>query len=246
MNPTLAPRAAPAPRHTAIRHTLTLLALLAGPAQAGMPAWAAEPVRSIPIHVHPHYDSRSAPPMVAVWPKIDALLASPRREDILAARDAVQATPDFVSPQTLMVLAVRLYDVGLRDDAVVWFYAAKDRFSLAEAVLAPGVLAMAKESVVNFSLLAGPIFNGYAFCDLARQRQLRDQSLEWVVAHPYLSVFAPGIAARPGDRKALYAKALESMRARLAAERADIDSPAFMARFRQARADNEADAKYCW
>ena len=29
---------------------------------------------------------------------------------------------------TMMVLAIRLYDVGLRDDAVFWFYAAKDRY----------------------------------------------------------------------------------------------------------------------
>jgi hypothetical protein len=33
---------------------------------------------------------------------------------------------------TMMVLAIRLYDAGLRDDAVFWFYVAKDRLAWIE------------------------------------------------------------------------------------------------------------------
>jgi hypothetical protein len=40
----------------------------------------------------------------------------------------IVAKPQVVTPMTMMVLAIRLYDVGLRDDAVFWFYASKDRF----------------------------------------------------------------------------------------------------------------------
>ena len=36
---------------------------------------------------------------------------------------------------TMMVLAIRLYDVGLRDDAVFWFYVAKDRTIVLSDVL---------------------------------------------------------------------------------------------------------------
>ena len=47
-------------------------------------------------------------------------LASNKRSDILAARDRILADPKVVTPMTMMVLAIRLYDVGLRDDAVFW------------------------------------------------------------------------------------------------------------------------------
>ena len=36
---------------------------------------------------------------------------------------------------TMMVLAIRLYDVGLRDDAVFWFYVARARYITLEDVL---------------------------------------------------------------------------------------------------------------
>ena len=36
---------------------------------------------------------------------------------------------------TMMVLSIRLYDVGLRDDAVFWFYVAKDRYIVLSEVL---------------------------------------------------------------------------------------------------------------
>lgn len=35
----------------------------------------------------------------------------------------------------MMVLAIRLYDVGLRDEAVFWFYAAKERYIVMSEVL---------------------------------------------------------------------------------------------------------------
>ena len=37
----------------------------------------------------------------------------------------IVAKPQVVTPMTMMVLAIRLYDVGLRDDAVFWFYASR-------------------------------------------------------------------------------------------------------------------------
>ena len=91
-------------------------------------AWAAEPVRQVGIYVEPFYRSAETPggaPQVAVGKQYNALLVSNRREDILAARDLIEANPKLATPMTLMVLAIRCYDVGLRDDAVFWFYVAK-------------------------------------------------------------------------------------------------------------------------
>ena len=86
----------------------------------------------------PYYQSARSPeeaPRVAVARKYDAQLASTRAEDIAAVSDMVKAEPALITPVTLMVLAVRLYDVGMRDEAVFWFYVAKDRFiTLAEVL----------------------------------------------------------------------------------------------------------------
>jgi hypothetical protein len=80
-------------------------------------AVAVEPVRYIGIYVEPFCRSAPTPdwqPQVAVGKQYNGLLASNKRADILAARDLIAANPKLVTPMTLMVLAVRFYDVGLR------------------------------------------------------------------------------------------------------------------------------------
>ena len=124
-------------------------------------AWAAEPVRHVPIYVEPFYRSAPTPdgqPQVGVGKQYNALLASNKREDILAARDLIVVAPKLVTPMTLMVLAVRFYDVGLRDDAVFWFYVAKDRYIVMSEVLdvKTQLLAQADDAVRAFATLAGP------------------------------------------------------------------------------------------
>jgi len=135
---------------------------------------AAEPVRRVGIEVQPFYQAAREPggqPQVGVGTQYNDLLASNRREDILAARDLIAGKPGTVTPMTLMVLAIRFYDVGLRDDAVFWFYAAKDRYIVFSDVadVKASVLQQADDAMRAFATLAGPIINGYAFCDLAKQ-----------------------------------------------------------------------------
>ena len=132
-------------------------------------------------YVEPFYRSAATPegrPQVAVGKQYNDLLASNRREDILAARDLIEAKPKLVTPMTMMVLAIRLYDAGLRDDAVFWFYVAKDRYIVMSEVLnvKTQLLAQADDAVRSFATLAGPVINGYAFCDFAKQRTGTRQS----------------------------------------------------------------------
>src|SRR3979409_40191 len=80
---------------------------------------APEPVRRIPVSVQPYYGLAPTPeqrPGVEVGRRFDDALASPQRSEIAAARDTIEADPGTVTPMTMMVLAIRLYDVGLRDD----------------------------------------------------------------------------------------------------------------------------------
>src|SRR5262245_16931917 len=168
---------------------------------------AAEPVRHIGIHVQPYYEAAreaGGTPRVAVGASFEAL-ASRRREDILAVRDRIVADPKLVTPMTLMVLAIRLYDVGLRDDAVFWFYAAKDRYLTLEHVIdvIPGGLASVAVAVRDFTTLAGPFINGYAFCDVKNQQAIRAKALEWVEKTPYEAIYMERMTAKaPGDRRA--------------------------------------------
>ena len=149
-----------------------------------VPASAAEPVRQIGIYVTPFYEAARTPggrPQVSVGKQYNDLLSSNRREDILAARDLIVARPGVVTPMTMMVLAIRLYDVGLRDEAVFWFYIAKERYIVMSEVLnvKTQALAQADDAVRSFATLAGPVLNGYAFCDLAKQSSMRRRSRGW-------------------------------------------------------------------
>lgn len=214
-------------------------------------AAAQHQVRYIRIDVLPYYEAgptRQDRPRVAVFNGHDGKLASNRRDDVAAVRDAILAEPALATPMTLMVLAIRLYDVGLRDDAAFWFYAAKDRFATVAGVLDTSSAALAKveEATRNFALLAGPVINGYAFCDIARQKEQRRRALEWVAENPYQALFLEQIPARPGDRRANLERALAALRAQAKEEAAHLEAPGNAAKLAAARRADGADRKYCW
>jgi len=215
------------------------------------PSYAAEPVRHIGIYVQPFYESGRMPgerPRVAVGEQFNDLLSSNKREDILAVRDRILAAPSLVTPMTMMVLAIRLYDVGLRDDSVFWFYVAKDRYIVMSEVLdmkAPQ-LVLADEAVRNFATLAGPVINGYAFCDLASQKAQHAKAVAWVEANPYQTMFMASAPALPGNRADNAKRAIANARERAAKESAYFADPKNVETYYATRKRNEADVKFCW
>lgn len=214
-------------------------------------AFAAESVRRIDVYVTPFYEAARTPdgqPQVGVGKQFNDLLASNRREDILAARDLIAAKPDLVTPMTLMVLAIRFYDVGLRDDAVFWFYVAKDRTIVMSDVLdtRSQLLAQADAAVKAFATLAGPAINGYAFCDLAKQKEAHAKAVAWVEANPYQVMFMDRAPALPGDRADNHKRALAAAKERAAKERTYFEDAKNRAEFAATRQRNDTDSKYCW
>ena len=213
-------------------------------------AQAAEPVRHIGIYVQPYYEAAREPggtPRVAVGDSF-AGLASNRREDIVAIRDRIVADPKLVTPMTLMVLAIRLYDVGLRDDAVFWFYAAKDRYLTLDHVIdvRRGGLAQVEDAVRSFSTLAGPFINGYAFCSIANQQAIRAKALEWVEKNPYEAIFMDRLPAKgAGDRRAALQRAVANVKEMAGKERAYLGNPKNAAEMRDSRAKNGTEEKFC-
>ena len=217
----------------------------------GGAAAAGAPVKRVDIYVAPYYEAARDPsgtPMVAVHKVFDTLLASNRREDIAHVRDEISHNSAMVTPMTMMVLAIRLYDVGLRDDSALWFYAAKDRFVTLAGVsdLKSRELAPVEEAVKNFVVLAGPVINGYAFCDVAKQQALRQKALKWVVANPYKAMFLPQVPALPGDREQNLRRAVAAIETAAAKERDYLAKPANVAELKAKRKQNDADAMYCW
>lgn len=216
-----------------------------------VPSLAAEPVKHIGVYVTPYYEAARTPdaaPNVAVGATFSSLLASTRRDDILAARDKILADPKMITPMTMMVLSIRLYDIGMRDDSVFWFYAAKDRFlTLADVVdIKAGGLAQVEDAVKNFAVLAGPFVNGYAFCDIAKQGELRRKALAWIEQNPYGAIFLDRLPAKSRDRNAALARSLAVIKVNAEKERAHFANPKNVATFAAQRKTHQMDEKFCW
>lgn len=204
---------------------------------------------TIPVYVTPYYAAAHAGrrPQVAVGQAFDALLAEGGPDSLDKIADAIRARPDLVTPMTMMVLAIRYYDAGRRDDSVFWFYVAKDRYRSAARVIdfSDPRLADVQAAIRAFVELAGPYINGYAFCDIDKQKRLRAGAADWAVAHPYAAVFSTELPALPGDRS----ENLEKANARLLRDARDeaeaLRNPETRKMIADGRRQNDADAKYC-
>jgi hypothetical protein len=228
-------------------------AACAGAAATQAPSRDADtkPVKQIDIYVTPYYVSAKTldgHPSVAVATMFDTQLSSNKREDILAVRDAIQAQSKLITPMTLMVLAIRLYDVGLRDDAVFWFYVAKNRYlTMADVVdmKAPS-LAAVNGAMDAFHTLAGPFINSYAFCNLAKQLDAEVKSIAWTEQHPYEAVFMEKLPALPGDRAQNLQKSIQSLKGNVQKERQYFADPKTLEDFNKTRTENHVPEQYCW
>ena len=212
---------------------------------------AAGPVTSVDIYVQPYYQSSvsaNEPPRVAVSKDYDVLLSSSDPKNILAVAKAVASNSGLITPMTLMVLAIRLYDVGLRDESVFWFYVAKERLITASQVLdfnSP-LLSQARMATISFATLAGPTINGFAFCDTEKQSTIRLTAAQWVVDHPYEVVFMSRMPALPGDRAINLESANKKALADAAREVAALKDPQLLETLRVGRKASNAAEKFCW
>ena len=227
------------------------VALLSGLLLPALSAIAFEPVKHVGVYVQPYYEAaqtKDGKPRVAVGKQFNDLLSSNRREEIAMVQEMIQSQPELVTPMTLMVLAIRLYDVGLRDDSVFWFYVAKDRYgTLAEVLdMRSSALSQVEQATRDFAILAGPVINGYAFCNIKKQRELRLKALEWVEKHPYQALFMQQLPARPGDRAANLRLALDKLHSGARQESAYLEQADNVAKLKASRKENGTDEKYCW
>ena len=206
-------------------------------------------VRSVDIYVTPYYSANAGKAeFVKVYDKIDDLLKSGKVEDFKKAEKIVQDAPQMVSPITLFVLSARAYDLGLRDDAVFWFYNAKNR-----AILLRGVIDMEGEKFTDvvaaigaFMKLVGDVVNPYAFCDIKKQQDIADKALEWTKKNAYEAMFSPEFSSPHEDRKAALAKGIEKLESRNKKEKDYSLDKDNLAKFKAMRKQNGTDEKFCF
>ena len=101
-------------------------------------------------------------------------------------------------------------------------------------------------AIRSFATLAGPVVNGYAFCDLATQKELHAKAIDWVVANPYEVMFMARAPALPGDRAENAMRAVANAKERAAKESAYFDDAKTREAYYSTRKRNEADVKFCW
>ena len=114
----------------------------------------------IDIYVTPFYNST---PLQINIGKYSERLMSESPKQMLKLADEIKGCIDEVDAATLYVLAIRLYNLGKKDDAVYWFYNAqfRKRIFLHMAIgLSPSGAPAALDA---FQKLSGQWINGYAF-----------------------------------------------------------------------------------
>jgi hypothetical protein len=176
---------------------LAAILLLASFLPLAAPAMADDPGR-IAVYVTPFYNSTG--PVVNVG-KFSAGLASKNQDRFVATILAMRKEWPHLSFLELYAGAIRLYDLGYRNEATYWFYSAQyqgrlfallvDRRKMGGTGDRGFELYHAEES---FFTLAGPDINGYAFGNvdslvtIVRRVQRENQSL------PDIAAIYPGVA----------------------------------------------------
>lgn len=209
---------------------------------------AQEPVKHIDVFVVPYYRATESPygnPQVAVARAFDERLSSDDPARIKEVEAEIRAKPDFITPMTMMVLSIRLYDMGFRDEAVFWHYAAKDRMRTISEIVSGGI-AGAIVATRDFAATAGPTINGYAFCDLPKQGAIRQSAFEWVRDNPYQAIFSEQLPSRYADRAAALNNVVASIERSVHMEADFLSNPVNRERLEKARSENGAQKKYCW
>lgn len=158
----------------------------------------------IPVTVEPFYDANG--PKVAVGKFSDGLAAGDKKT-LLKTLAAMKAEWSELPAEAMYVAAIRLYDFGLKDDAVYWFYSAQYRASLVRGLLDPDrlnavgnpatALVQAHEA---FLKQAGPYINGYAFGDIEKLLRTIAEVQAEGVRLPALKQLYPNVSFVSEDR----------------------------------------------
>lgn len=155
----------------------------------------------IAVYVTPYYNS--AGPVIRIG-QYSAGLASHDENEVVATVRRMKEHWNALRFYELYVGAIRLYDLGYRNEAVYWFYTAQYRGRLfgmlADAARlgdmgAPGFELYHAQNA--FYELSGPAINGYAFGDIDRLDGVLQRVARENHTVPDVRTLYPGVAFIP-------------------------------------------------
>jgi hypothetical protein len=124
----------------------------------------------IEVYITPYYNSKG--PTINVGPFSKGLSAGSEPEFVATISKMKQSWNNLQFPE-MYVAAIRLYDLGFRNESTYWFYSAQYRGRLfailvdQEKMGSMGAPAFELVQAANaFQQLVGPYINGYAFGDI--------------------------------------------------------------------------------
>ena len=155
----------------------------------------------IEVYITPFYNSKG--PAIEVGPWSKGLSAKSEPEFVATILKMKQSWNTLRFPE-MYVAAIRLYDLGFRNEATYWFYSGQYRgrllASLADrekmgSIGAPGFELV--QAANAFQQLVGPYINGYAFGDMERLIGIVERVQKENKTVPDLDKTYPGIAFKP-------------------------------------------------
>lgn len=159
-----------------------------------------DPAR-IEVYITPFYNSKG--PTIEAGPFSKGLAASSESEFVTTINKMKQSWNQLRFPE-VYVAAIRLYDLGFRNESTYWFYSAQYRGRLFASLVdrekmgSIGAPAFELVQAANaFQQLVGPYVNGYAFGDVDKLTQIVAKVQKENKIVPDFEKLYPGVTFKP-------------------------------------------------
>ncbi|MBN6710128.1 hypothetical protein JFL47_02585 [Haemophilus haemoglobinophilus] len=205
----------------------------------------AEQIRSIDIYVLPYYEAQNGKAiMVNIDPNFDHLLLENTTEGYKKVVEIVKNSSGGIHPVLLFALSARAYDLGFRDEAVFWFYVARQRLLVLNHVAELPRMLMAEYNGFN-QLVKGHVL-AYAFCDMDKQEKILAEAYKWTRDNPYLALLHEDVPSKFSDRQKGLEDAQKMLDKRQQEQKTVFSDPAMIAKIKKSREEMNADKLFCW
>ena len=155
----------------------------------------------IEVYVTPYYNSKG--PVIDVGPFTKGLAAK-NESEFVATIAKMKTSWDTLNFAETYVAAIRLYDLGFRNESIYWFYSAQYRGRLFATLIdqekmgnigSPGFELFQAQNA--FQQLVGPYINGYAFGDIDQLVPIIERVQREGKVVPDLTKIYPRVTFRP-------------------------------------------------
>src|SRR5436190_14700394 len=155
----------------------------------------------IEVYVTPYYNSKG--PVIDVGPFTKGLAAK-NESEFVATIAKMKTSWDTLNFAETYVAAIRLYDLGFRNESIYWFYSAQYRGRLFATLIDQEKMGSIGSSGFElfqaqnaFQQLVGPYINGYAFSDIDQLIPIIEKVQREGRAVPDLTKIYPRVTFKP-------------------------------------------------